>query len=436
MLAVIIIPLILEQCLTSLMGTIDTMMVSNLGSASLSAVSLVDSINILIIMLFTAMAAGGSIICSQYIGSRDYDDARSAARQVLFVAVISAAAVMVLCLLLRAPILKLIFGNVEEAVMEDSLTYFFWTSLSFPFLAVYNTGASVFRAMGNTRLPLIVSFSSNVLNVAGNWVLIWPFHMGVAGAAIATLISRIFLAVAIMIPLRNRNRDIYIRDYLSIRPDRKLICKVMKIAVPSGVENSMFQFGKLAIQSTVSTLGTVAIAAQSMTNVLENLSGMGGLAVGTAMMTVVGQCIGAEREDEAKYYMKKMTLIGFLVLLVNLALITALAFPATRLGKMEEEAAALCIKLTLIIAIFKPIVWPLSFLPCNGMKAAGDVKYSMIVSCSTMWILRVFLCTVLCRTTDIGPLGVWIAMFADWTARSILYGLRWKSGKWLKHKVI
>lgn len=436
MLVAMLVPLILEQILGSLMGTIDTMMVSNIGSSAISAVSLVDSMNVLVILLLGAMATGGSIVCSQYIGSKDIEKATVAAKQIFIVTLTVSTSVMLLCLVFRANLLKIVFGKVEASVMENSLVYFFITCFSFPFLSIYNSGSAVFRAQGNTKLPLIVSIISNVVNIIGNWFLIWPMHMGVKGAAIATLFSRIVLAAAMLVFLRNEKWDITIKNYHKIRPDFTLIKKVLYIGIPSGIENSMFQFGKLAIQSTVSTLGTVAIAAMAMTNVLENLSGIAALAVGTGMMTVVGQCVGAGREDEARYFMKKMTVIGYAVLIVNLAIITAAAFPVTKLGGMEPEAAKLCIQMTLFIAVLKPIVWPLSFLPGNGMRAAGDVRFSMILCTLSMWFCRVFMCVILCRFMDVGPIGVWIAQCTDWFVRSIGFGIRWKSGKWLKHKII
>ena len=255
MLRTLLIPVIFEQVLNSLMGTVDTMMVSNVGSAAISAVSLVDSINVLVIQAFSALAAGGAILCSQYIGQKNHEMANKSARQVLFIITAISVAVTALCLLFRVPLLKLIFGKVEADVMTASQVYFFYTALSFPFIALYDAGASIFRSQGNTRGPMTVSVISNVINIGGNAALIWGFNMGVAGAAIATLASRVFCAVVVLWQLRMDRQPIVVRNYRQIRPDGKMIRRVLALGIPSGIENSMFQLGKLAIQSSVSTLG-------------------------------------------------------------------------------------------------------------------------------------------------------------------------------------
>ena len=292
MIRALLVPIILEQLLNSIMGTADTMMVSNVGSAAISAVSLVDSINILVIQAFSALAAGGAIVCAQYIGQGNKERANESARQVLFIITLISVAVSAFCLIFQKPLLHLIFGAVEADVMRASEIYFFYTALSFPFIAAYDAAASIFRAQENTRDPMLISMVSNVMNIVGNAIMIWGFHMGVAGAALASLISRIFCAVVVLAELRlDRQQIIVVRDYLKIRPDWRMIRRILGIGIPSGVENSMFQLGKLAIQSTVSTLGTTAIAAQAMTNILENLNGIGGIGVGIGLMTIVGQCL-------------------------------------------------------------------------------------------------------------------------------------------------
>ncbi len=432
----LLIPLMIEQLLTSLMGTVDTMMVSNVGSAAISAVSLVDSINVLFIQAFSALAAGGAILCSQYIGSNNTEKANHSASQVLFIITAISVVIMAICLIFKVPLLHLIFGSVEAEVMEASETYFFYTALSFPFIAIYDAGASIFRAQQNTKGPMTISVISNVLNVAGNAILIWGFDMGVAGAAIATLASRIFCGVVVLYFLRKPRQPIVVRDYFKIRPDWGIIRRVLSIGIPSGVENGMFQFGKLAIQSTVSTLGTVAIAAQAMTNILESLNGVAVMGIGIGLMTVVGQCMGAGRKDEAVYYVKKLSLWGEIVLIISCLVVYGLTIPVTVLGGMEEQSAQMCFQMMTVITIVKPIVWMFSFIPAYGMRAAGDVKFSMIVSCISMWCCRVALCIVLCRFFGFGPMGVWIGMFADWTIRGIVFSFRFHSRKWLEHRVI
>ena len=434
----LLIPVVLEQLLNSIMGTADTMMVSNVGSAAISAVSLVDSINVLVIQAFSALAAGGAIVCAQYIGQRNKEKANESARQVLFIITAISVAVSLICLVFQKPLLRLIFGSVEAEVMRASDIYFFYTALSFPFIAAYDSAASIFRAQDNTRGPMTISMISNVMNIAGNAIMIWVFHMGVAGAALSTLISRIFCAVVVLIQLRKERegQEIVVRDYFKIRPNWSMIKRILGIGIPSGVENSMFQLGKLAIQSTVSTLGTAAIAAQAMTNILENLNGIAAIGVGVGLMTIVGQCLGAGRKDEAVYYIKKLCVIAEIVVLTSCLIVFALTKPVTILGGMEKESADMCFHMVMWITIMKPLVWTMAFVPGYGLRAAGDVKFSMITSCCTMWACRFCLCVFLIRVMGSGPMGVWIGMFADWTVRSIIFTWRFHSRKWLQHKVI
>ena len=436
MICALLIPVVLEQLLNSIMGTADTMMVSNVGSAAISAVSLVDSINILVIQAFSALAAGGAIVCAQYIGQQNHKKANESARQVLFIITAISVAVSLLCLVFQRPLLRLIFGSVEAEVMRNSRIYFFFTALSFPFIAAYDAAASIFRAQDNTRGPMLISMISNVLNIVGNAIMIWGFHLGVEGAALSTLVSRIFCAVVVLLQLRRDRQPIVVRDYYKIRPDWRMIRRILGLGIPSGVENSMFQLGKLAIQSTVSTLGTVAIAAQAMTNILENLNGIAAIGVGVGLMTIVGQCLGAGRKDEAIYYIRKLCVIAEVILICSCLLVFLLVRPITILGGMEAESAKMCIHMISWITVVKPLVWTMAFIPGYGLRAAGDVKFSMITSCVTMWSCRFCLCVLLIRVFGFGPMGVWIGMFADWTLRGIIFSLRFHSRKWLEHQVI
>ena len=432
----LLVPVVLEQILNSIMGTADTMMVSNVGSAALSAVSLVDSINVLLIQAFSALAAGGAIVCAQYIGQRNYEKANMSARQVLFIITAISVVVSAVCLIFQKPLLRLIFGAVDADVMRASEIYFFFTALSFPFIAAYDSAASIFRAQENTKGPMTISMISNIMNIGGNAVLIWVFHLGVAGAAISTLVSRIFCAVVVLWQLRKDRQPVVVKDYLKIRPDWSMIGRILGLGIPSGIENSMFQLGKLAIQSTVSTLGTAAIAAQAMTNILENLNGIAAIGVGVGLMTIVGQCLGAGRKDEAVYYIKKLCVIAEAVIIVSCLIVYVLVRPVTILGGMESTSAEMCIHMVTWITIVKPVAWVFSFIPAYGFRAAGDVKFTMTVSVLSMWCCRVLLAMILARGFGMGPMAVWIGMFADWTVRGIIFTWRFHSRKWLEHKVI
>ena len=280
-----------------------------------------------------------------------------------------------------------------------------------------------------------VSVTSNILNIAGNAVFIYVFRWGVAGAALSTLLSRVFCTVVIFYCLRKPKQTIVVNDYLKIRPDMPLIVKIMAIGIPSGIENGMFQFGKLAIQSTVSTMGTVAIAAQAMTNILESVNGVVGMGVGIGLMTVAGQCIGAGRIEETKYYIVKLVKIAWVGILVSCLIVLAITKPVTWLAGMEPEAAGMCFEMVTAITVAKPLFWVGSFVIAYGLRAAGDVKFSMLVSIITMWGCRVALCIFLVRTFHMGPMAVWIGMFADWGVRSVIFVVRFLSGKWIHRRL-
>ena len=432
----LLIPLIVEQVLTSLMGIADTMMVSNVSSAAVSGVSLVDSINKLVIFLFTALTTGGTIVCAQYLGRQDRANSDRAARQVLLRAFALAVLISALCLVWRRGLLHLIFGSVEADVMAAAETYFLITAFSYPFLALFDAGAALYRAAGNSRLPMVISVCSNLVNIAGNAVLMFGLRLGVAGAAIATTGATVLSALAMMICLHRPGQPVSVGPYTAIRPEWRTIGLVIGIGLPTGVENAMFQFGKLIVQSTVSTLGTAAIAANAIVVVLEFLSSMPSMAIGIGLMTVAGQCIGAGRLDEAKYNIRKLTLWSAAVLFVQNWIIFALTKPVTVLAGLEPAAAALTVEVMLVISIVKPELWPLAFTPANGMRAAGDVRFGMIVSTVSMWVFRVGLTTVLCRFLGVGLIGIWCGYFADWFVRSVAFTLRYRGGRWAEKRVI
>lgn len=435
-LLLLLLPLIAEQLLNSLMGMADSMMVSTVGEEALSAVSLVDSINNLIVQAFNALATGGVIICANYVGQKNMKKANDAASQLLGVALALSLFITVLGIVFKAPLLHLIFGSIEESVMTASYTYFLITILSYPAIALAGAGSAIYRAQGNTRLPMNVAIFANMTNIVLNAVFIYVFNMGVAGAALATLISRLIYALVLLYKLRNKNQMLYVRDYHKIRPDKDKIKSILSMGIPNGIENGMFQFGKLAIQSSVAICGTTAIAAQAMTNIFENVNGVAGVGVGLGLMTVVGQCMGAGRIDEARYYIKKLTGWAFIAVLLSCLFAYAIARPVTTLAGMSAESASLCVYMLGWITIVKPVLWPFSFTPAYGLRAAGDVKFSMILSTLSMWLCRVSLATFLIRVVGMGPMGVWIGMFSDWGIRGIFFTIRFFSGKWEGHKVV
>ena len=386
--------------------------------------------------MFFLLIRESTIICSQYLGRKDEKGCNEAAKQIVLTVVVISSVIMIIGVGFRKPLLHLIFGSVEEAVMTNAQMYFLITALSYPFIALFQAGAAFYRACGNSKFTMKTALIANVANIVGNTLFIFILQMGAAGAAISTLISRAVCAFVVFYALRKPGYAIQLKNYFSIRPDLNLIVKILAIGVPSGIENGMFQFGKLAIQSTVSSLGTAAIAAQAMTIIFENVNGMAAVGIGIGLMTVVGQSIGAGRQEEAKYYIVKLAGYAEVAMIISCILVYIAARPVTVLAGMSEESTALCMQMILAITIVKPILWVPSFTPPNGLRAAGDVRFSMITATLTMWLCRVALSIFLMRVVKTGPIGVWYGMFADWGVRGVIFTIRFVRGKWLRFKVI
>ncbi len=432
----LLIPLVVEQLLNSMMGIADTMMVSRVGDAAISAVSNVDSFNTFIIQIFSALATGAVIVCSQYLGRRDPKKSNQAAGQVVITVAFISILLTLICTVFNRGILGILYGDVNKDVMDNSRTYFFYTALSYPFFALFNAGSAFYRVSGDSKFPMKVSVISNFINVIGNAILIFVFDKGVAGAAISTLVSRIFCMAVIFIRLHKPDHAIHFGRDFSIKPVFAIIASILAIGIPSGIEGGMLQFGKLAIQSSVATLSTAEMSAQAMTSMMEHVTSMFAVGVGLGMMTVVGHTIGAGRKEEAKYYIVKLTIIAQLGILASCALIFALNPLITKIADMSPESAKLCYELNIMHILAKSLFWGLAFIPAYGLRAAGDVKFCMITSTVIMWILRVALCIYLIRVAGMGPMAVWISIMADWFIRAIFIVSRYLGGKWLRHQVI
>ena len=432
----LILPLVVEQLLAVLVGMADSIMIASVGEAAVSGVSLVDQIMVLLINAFSALATGGAVVAGQFLGQDRREEACKSATQMVWFITICAIGITVLVYLGKSFILHTVFGKIDQDVMHHADIYLLIVAASIPFMALYNGGAAIFRTMGNSKVTMQISIIMNVINIGGNAILIYGFHRGTEGVAIPTLVSRMTAAIIIIALLCDEKRTLHIERTWRYRINWEMVKKILSIGVPNGLENSMFQLGKLAIQSTVSTLGTTAIAAQAMTNILENLNGMAAIGVGVGLMTIVGQCMGADRKDEAVYYIKKLSVIAEVAIIVSCLLVFALIRPVTVLGGMEPASAKMCFHMVTWITLVKPIVWTLAFVPAYGLRAAGDVKFSMITSCLVMWLCRFCLCVILIRFLGFGPMGVWIGMFADWTVRAVIFTWRFHSRRWLRYKVI
>lgn len=432
----LLLPLIAEQLLTAFMGIADTLMVSNVSAEALSGVSLVDAVNHLIILVFSAMAAGGTIVCAQYLGRGDPMDARKAAGQVLLSCTVLSVIPALLCLLGCRPILRLIYRSLEPGVLDAAATYFFISGLSYPFLGLQQAAAALFRAEGESKIPMFVSAAANAVNVAGNAVLIFGFGLGVTGAALATLLSRAINGVTLLILLRHPRRRLQVTAYHRLRPHWHTIRLILRIGVPTGMENGLFQLGKLIVASTVSTLGTAAISAHAMIQMVEGIHGYPSQAIGIGLTTVTGTCMGAGRIDEAKRYTKKLCLWAELAMSVMTLLIIPSLFVIPRVAALSPESTELFINIMIIAIVCKMTLWVLAFTLPNTMRAAGDVTFCATVSAVSMWVFRVGLTFVLCRYGSFGLYGVWIGWFIDWIVRICFYVWRYRSGRWTQMHVL
>ena len=432
----LIIPLAIEQFLTMLVGFMDTVMVSQVGETAVSAVSLVDTINVLLIFVFQALATGGAVVASQYFGQGSKENAQHSAKQLVLVTFGISIIIMIICLIFKKGILALVFGDVETAVMDDCLIYFFYSLLSYPFIALFNSGAALFRTMGKASISMVNSLIMNVMNIILNAFFIFVLNMGVAGVAIATLISRITGCVIVLILLKNKNHDIYIDRYLSIRPDFSNIKKIMTIGIPTGLENGIFQLGKIMVQSLVATLGTYAIAANAVTSNMAQMMIIPGQAVGLAMVNVVGVCIGANDYQQVDYYIKKMMKIAYIAMFVTsfgVALASPIIFKLYALSNETKSLAYICIWMH---AIFGAIIWPLGFAFPNALRAANDARYTMSVSVTSMFLCRYSLSFIFVKYLGFGLVGVWGAMIIDWFVRAGFFVYRYKSGKWKNKQLV
>ena len=427
----IIIPLFIEQILAVTIGMLDSVMVSSVGEAAVSGVSLVDTVNLLLSYIFSALATGGAVVSSQFLGRKEYDHARSSAKQLLYSVVFTASIITAIVLVSGKPMLSLLFGNVEADVMGHARIYFLITSLSYPFLALYNGGAALFRSMGNSKISMSVSMVMNFINVSGNAILIFGFHLGAAGAAAATLFSRIVGSVIMTVLLHDRKNVIYIEKLFSYKPDFKIIKSILGIGIPSGMENGMFQFGKILTQSLISAMGTAVIAANAVAGTLSSFVYAVGGAVGLTLVTVVGRCVGAGEFEQAKFYSKKLMKIEYTGLaLMNIFLIL-FGKNVIAMYNLSPYSTDIAYKLLMWHALFNCTIWAVSFTLPNSFRAASDVRFPMIVSILSMWIFRVGLSYLLVLYFDLGIMGVWFAMFADWIFRGSIFATRFVSGKWL-----
>lgn len=428
----LIIPLIVDQFLQVAVGLSDSIMVARVGEAAVSGVSLVDTVMLLIINIFTALATGGAVIAGQYLGRKDPKTGCEATAQLFNFTFLFSIFIMILGYLGQNVILYHVFGKIEPEVMKDSRTYLLIVLSSIPMIAMYNAGAAIFRAMGNSNVAMKTSLLMNSINVFGNALLIFGFHRGVEGVAIPTVVSRGVACVVILILLNNQKHELHILHPYPFRIKWNVLKKILYIGIPNGLENSMFQLGKIAVLSLVSGLGTASLAANAVGNNIANFAILPGMSFGFALLTVCAQCVGAGDFEQVKYYTKHMMRVEYLCLIAsNLIVILALPFILS-VYNLSDEAAQYANDIILYHAACVVTIWPLSFTLPNTLRAAADVKVTMFLSIISMWVFRFGFSYLLAIEFHMGIFGVWVAMTIDWLVRGIFFVCRYKSGRWQK----
>ena len=425
----LIIPLLFEQALAITVGMADTMMISSVGEAAVSGVSLIDMVNNLIISVLAALATGGAVVVSQFIGAGHKEKACRAAKQLIYFAGVVTIGVMILTMVGHRGIIGLFFGKIDADVYENAVTYLMITALSFPFLAVYNACAALFRSMGNSKITLKVSLLMNVINIVGNGLCVFVLRMGVEGVAIPSLISRAVAAALLYGLLKDPQYMIHLTKE-KFHFEWKIVRKILFIGIPSGIENGIFQLGRVLVVSIIAGFGTVQIAANGVANSLDAMGCIVGQAMSLAMISVIGRCVGAGDMEQVRYYTKNLMVKSYLYGAVMNSSILILLPWILRLYGLGTETTELAYLLVLIhngMAIF---LWPAAFVLPNMLRACNDVRFTMAISVFSMCVFRIGFSIILGIRLGYGAIGVWIAMLVDWVFRIVCFAVRYFRGKW------
>lgn len=431
-----IIPLFLEQLLVMLVGIADTLVISYAGDAAVSGVSLVNQFNNIFILLFSAMASGGAVVISQYLGREEKKNASKTASQLLLCTTLFSAAVVILVLAFRSQMLGMLFGRVEADVMTNCLIYLEISAYSYPFIAIYNAGVAVFRSGGNTTTPMVVSMAANVINVIGNLIGVFVLHVGTAGVAWPSFLARAFSAILItfLVFRHKAAADFLPASLVKFEPTR--IRQILHIAIPNGLEDGIFQLVKVALSSMVALFGTLQIAANGIAQSFWSLAAIAGVSMGPVFITVIGQCMGEHNVEEARFYFKKLLKMTLVISVAWNALILMASPLFLNFYQMSEQERQLVFQLIVIHNVFNALAYPFSGALSAGLRAAGDVRFTMIVSISSTLFVRVLFSWILGVVCQMGVIGIALAMAMDWIVRAVIFYQRERSGKWESFQVI
>ena len=430
------IPLLVEYALEFFVGLADSIMVAFLGEAAISGVSLVDFLMQLLIFSFSALATGGAVVAGQYLGDNQIDKAQNSATQLVWFSTILSSVLMILVIILRQVLIGVLFGQIEADVWHNADIYLYIVSLSIPFIAIYNAGAAIFRTTNNATLPMKIMLICDVLNVVGNAFCIYYLGWDVRGVAIPTVISRVLAAVAILYFAVDDDYKLHIKRTLKHKFDTKILKKVLQVGIPYGIENGLFQLGRVLILSLVSTFGTMAIAANSVGYAIGIFSVLPGFAINLGLTAIISNCVGANDYEQARYYNKKCLIIVIVSHIVINLVIFAILPLILGIYNLSDQTAVMASEMIIWHGIFAIIIWPLSFTVPATFRGAGDSKTVMYISLAVMFTCRIALSYVIADWMGVGVFGTWIAMFVDWYVRAAIYIYRYFSNKWTEYRVV
>lgn len=426
----LILPLFLDQLLLVLVSIVSTMLLSYAGEAAVSGVSLVEMVNVLLINILTAIAMGGAVVVAQFIGSQNMVIARKSAGQIVLITFSMSVLFMLIVLSLNGFILNILFGSVDPEVMQAARIYFILSSLSYPFLALYNTSAALFRSMGNSRIPMLASMFMNGMNIVGFYVAIFVLQSGIMGVAIASLLSRVLASMILVSINFNKNNLIYLEIKSILSWDLTIIKKILSVAIPNGIENGVTQFGRILLASIIALFGTAQITANGITNSLGMFAISYASAINFAIITVVGQCIGAKQFEQAEFYIRKLLKQAqFMTIIISITQILLLTW-ILNLYTISDEARQITFYLMILHNVMTMLIWPPAFTLSNGLRAAGDAKFTMKVSITAMLAFRITSAYILAIGLNLGVFGVYLSMGIDWIFRTFIQVRRLNNGKW------
>ncbi|MFD1465191.1 MATE family efflux transporter [Lapidilactobacillus mulanensis] len=429
-------PVIFDQFFLVAFNFINTAMISSSGEAAISAVNMVGSINVFLIQIFVAVGLGGTVLIAQYFGRKEYQMLGKVVNGTVFGAILVATSLALLFLLGHNLILNLLFGDAEKAVMDNARLYMVGVLISYPFEATVEGVNGSLRGIGRTKNSLQLSLVMNLLNLLFNFVFIIYFKMGVLGLVVSLNLSR-WLASAFAGVTLFRHRDLFSLKWSSMKqPDFRMIKRVVTVCIPFAAESFFFNGGKIIMQMMIVSLGTQVIATNAIASSWVQLSEIVPTALGTALVPIVGQCIGRKNIKDARKITKSFVSLGILAYVIG-EIILFLSFnKGIALFHPSDVIKPRIFELYLIFAVGHLLVWCISFTLPSALRAAGDAKFTTMVSLITMWGIRVGIGYLVGIVFGYGLPGIYFVWVCEWAVRGTIFLLRFRGKRWYVHRLI